>query len=71
MYITRPGDAKDVYGQPCPVVVGASPKAYFEPALAEPVGDDIYVGTGFEWSDDGCTVSFCGSDGNIHRVEKL
>ena len=71
MYVTRPGDARDAYGQNCPVVVGSSPKAFIEPALENPVAEDVFVGVGFDWNEDGCAVSFCGSNGQVLRTEKL
>ena len=71
VYVTREGDARDAYGQTCPVVVGASPKSFFDPALEPPVDEDIYVGSGFDWNENGCTVTFCGSNGQVLREEKL
>ena len=70
-YITRPGDALDRLGQPCPVVVGSAPgsKIYHEPVDLWVEG--VFVGAGFEANKDGIAVAFVGSDGVTHRNYKI
>ena len=70
-YITHVGDERDAWGQPCPVVVGASPKAIIESDQAVTPPEGVYVGSGMEWNKKDCTVSFCGSDGTVYYTERL
>ncbi len=70
-YVSRVGSARDAWGQPCPVVVGASPRPMIESDAEIALEEGVYIGAGFEWSGEECTVQFCGSDGVSHYAERL
>ena len=70
-YVTHVGDERDAWGQPCPVVVGATPKSVIEAESAVAPPEGVYVGAGLEWSGENCAVHFCGSDGTVYYTERL
>ncbi len=57
--VNRPGCEYDHLGQPCTVVVGSLPK------------EKYFAGCGYEFSQNGISVAFTDSDGNILNREKI
>ena len=66
-YVTNVGDELDRLGQPCPVVVSSAPGTrIYERSLGLWV-KDVYVGVGFEMTEENILVSFVGSDGVTYK----
>ena len=60
IYVTRPGEAKDHKGQPCPVVVGSK--------IIHP---DFYAGCALEWTPGKMKILFTDQDHNIIGCDNL
>ena len=70
-YITPIGGELDKLGQPCPVIIGCAPGTsnVFKEGWLNARG--IYIGAGFETSDDGFEISFVGDDSNCYEERKI
>lgn len=57
--IYSPGCAEDGMGQPCPLIVGATKQ------------NDYFMGTGIEFKDSGCEITFTDNEGKICGRETI
>lgn len=70
-YITPVGGERDAWGQPCPVVVGATPRSAIENGENLSLDEKTYIGSGFECNKGLCRVQFCESGGTVCVTEQL
>lgn len=70
-YVTHEGDARDAWGQSCPVVVASATVAVSQKMPDTIQENGVYISAGFEFNEKQRTVVFQGSNGIVYDTVDL